>query len=80
MNLEEAKAKLQKDLQEQQADINFGHVSLAAELSEDEDDKESIIKWIVKKTSYNEDELENKSYEELKEIHDEYYEWAIRGV
>lgn len=85
MNLEEAKAKVKKDLQEQQANVNFGHVALAAELSEDEDEKEeerkSLIEWHIKKGAYHSREsLEKMSYEQLKESEELYYEMAIRGV
>ncbi len=85
MNLEEAKAKLQKDLQEQQADVNFGHVALAAELSEEQDDEEEtrkhLIDWHLAKSSiYSRGTLETWSTERLQDSQDEYYEMAIRGV
>lgn len=85
MNLEEAKAKVKKDLQEQQADINFGLTSLAAEQAEEENEKEeerkSLIEWHIKKGAYHSREsLEKMSYEQLKESEELYYEMAIRGV
>lgn len=85
MNAEQVKAKFKLELQEKQADVNFGHAALAAELAEDEDEKEeerqSLIKWHIDKGAYHSREsLEKMSYEQLKESEELYYEMAIRGV
>jgi len=85
MNLEEVKAKLQKDLQEQQVNMNFGHAALAAELAEDEEDEEEtrkqLIEWhLAKQSIYRKETLETWSTERLQDSQDEYYEMSYRGV
>jgi hypothetical protein len=85
MNVEQVKAKFLKEFQEEQVAVNFGHAALAAELAEDEDEKEeerkSLIEWHIKKGAYHSREsLKNMSYEQLKESEELYYEMAIRGI
>ncbi len=85
MNLEQAKAKVKADLQNEQADINFGHFALAAELAEDESEEEErrkhLIDWhLAKSTIYSRGTLETWSTERLQDSQDEYYEMSYRGV
>lgn len=80
MSVEQLKALYRKQLQDEQAIVNFGHAALMCECSRGEDEREQLIEFILNKTSCTKEELENMPLETLYEIHDEYYEWAIRGV
>jgi hypothetical protein len=85
MNVEQVKALYRKQLQDEQAIVNFGHAALAAELAEDEDDEEEtrkyLIEWhLAKSTVYSRETLETWSTEDLQDSQDTYYEMSYRGV
>lgn len=74
MNVEQVKAKFLKEFQEEQVAVNFGHAALAADLSEEDDDKEEIIEFLLKSSVILERRhLETKTLEELRELRDLYY-------